>query len=217
VRINRYLANALGISRRKADYVIEHNKVLINGDVASLGANVTEADEVTLNGKKIALPNIAATTVMFNKPPGYVCSRDGQGSKTIYDLLPDEYKNLYSVGRLDKDSSGLLILTNDGELANKLTHPSFQKQKVYQVSLDKTLSEADKTSIQQGVELDDGISRLRLSGFGKEWQVTMVEGRNRQIRRTFEKLNYRITKLHRTQFGKYALDELTSGSSIKIQ
>ena len=133
----------------------------------------------------------------------------------MYDLLPAEYQQLKPVGRLDKDSSGLLLLTNDGQLAHELTHPSFQKEKQYVIRLDKELSEADfETITKKGVPLVDGISKFGLDYVNDqnyEWKVTMAEGRNRQIRRTFEALGYHVTKLHRTQFGPYQLHDLQQG------
>jgi 23S rRNA pseudouridine2605 synthase len=148
---------------------------------------------------------------MMNKPVGYVVSRNGQGSPTIYSLLPLQYHKLKPVGRLDKASSGLLLLTNDGNLANDLTHPSKQKVKIYEISLNLPLQPLHRQMISDhGIELEDGNSKLQLErreeGNDKDWTVTMHEGRNRQIRRTFGALGYDVTKLHRTQFGPYKLD-----------
>jgi 23S rRNA pseudouridine2605 synthase len=131
-------------------------------------------------------------------------------------LLPAAYHRLKPVGRLDKDSSGLLLLTDDGQLANQLTHPSYQKVKVYQVQLDRNLTNADQEAIEAGVKLEDGLSRLGLSGRGNNWQVQMSEGRNRQIRRTFEALGYRVIKLHRTGFGPASLAELPAGAYREV-
>jgi 23S rRNA pseudouridine2605 synthase len=158
---------------------------------------------------------------MLNKPVGYVCSRDGQGSQTVYDLLPSGLHSLKSVGRLDKDSSGLLLLTNDGNLAHQLTHPSFQKTKVYQVSLDKPLQPLHRQLISDhGIQLDDGVSQLELErltdGDDTQWRVRMHEGRNRQIRRTFESLGYDVRRLHRTGFGEFALSGLAMGHFTEI-
>ena len=140
-------------------------------------------------------------------------------SFTAIDIPYRKYRQLKTVGRLDKNSSGLILLTNDGDFAFKMTHPSFVKEKVYQVKLDKKLSADDKKIINDnGVELPDGISRLGLKQINedrKKWQVTMHEGRNRQIRRTFAALGYEVINLHRIRFGKYSLDELKSGE-IKI-
>lgn len=211
MRINRYLALATGMSRRAADEVIDSGQVIVNGQTAKNGAIVSQGDKITLDGKIVnKTPDLIL--IGLNKPVGYVCSRDGQGSKTIYDLLPAEFHHLKPVGRLDKDSSGLLLLTNNGKLAHELTHPSFAKQKIYEISLDKVLDDSDRRQIETGVQLDDGLSKLHLQGAAKDWTVIMNEGRNRQIRRTFAILNYKVQKLHRTQFGPYDLKNLPKGS-----
>jgi len=209
MRLNKFVASATGMSRRKADDVIAEGRVKVRNNVAGLGLKVEAKDTVTLDDKPLHLKE--NVTIMLNKPVGYICSRNGQGSQTIYDLLPPELHNLNAVGRLDKDSSGLLLLTNDGELAYKLTHPSFEKDKVYEIELDKALPAEGKAAIEHGVKLEDGSSALQLNGKDKKWIVTMSEGRNRQIRRTFEKLDLVVTKLHRIQFGSYSLADLAKG------
>lgn len=218
MRINRFLALATGISRRAADKAIASGQVIVNGVPATLGQVVSESDEIVFDNTALDIASIAAAPqlIMFNKPIGYVCSRDGQGSKTIYDLLPPELHSLKPIGRLDKDSSGLLLLTNDGKLAHTLTHPSFRKDKIYKVELNKSLVAADKAKIEQGVELEDGVSALVLQGAHKSWQVIMHEGRNRQIRRTFAALGYMVTALHRTHFGSYELHDLRPGDFKNI-
>lgn len=211
MRINKFLARATGLSRRAADAAIQAGRVQVNGQIAKLGDPISESDTVQLDGTTLARQT-DSLTIMLNKPSGYVCSRDGQGSRTIYDLLPAEYRHLKPVGRLDKDSSGLLLLTSDGDLANQLTHPRYGKSKRYQVVLDKPLEANDQVAIEQGVQLEDGPSQLALQGQGTDWQVTMSEGRNRQIRRTFTACGYTVTNLHRTDFGPYRLSpELTAG------
>lgn len=215
MRINRFVAQASGLSRRAADAAVAAGRVRLNGSLPLTGQAVRDGDTVTLDGQVLAVP-AACTTVMLNKPTGYVCSRRGQGSRTMYDLLPPELCQLKPVGRLDKDSSGLLLLTDDGELANRLTHPRFGKQKVYEIELDQPLRPADRQQIATvGVSLEDGPSRLQLrpqagSG-GRGWLVTMREGRNRQIRRTFAALGHRVVKLHRIQFGSYELGAVPPG------
>jgi len=214
MRLNRYIAQATGLSRRAADAAISAGRVLVDGQPPQLGQPVQPGQQVTLDGQKLSAQT-TTQTIMLNKPAGYVCSRDGQGSKTIYDLLPETYHHLKPVGRLDKDSSGLLLLTSDGDLAHKLTHPSFQKAKVYGIRLNHTLSPADfETITKTGVPLEDGLSKLGLdpaNNSNTQWRITMHEGRNRQIRRTFETLGYRVKTLHRTHFGPYALGTLASG------
>jgi 23S rRNA pseudouridine2605 synthase len=214
MRINKYIALATPLSRRDADKAIQAGRVTVNGQIPETGQEVTDADVVTLDSKPIT-PAVK-TTILFNKPAGYVCSRDGQGSQTIFELLPPEYQRLQSVGRLDKNSSGLLLLTNDGELANELTHPSREKRKVYEVVLGKALEPLHRQMIQDhGVQLDDGVSKFELArrddGDDRDWQITMHEGRNRQIRRTFQALGYEVLRLHRTTFGPYEINDLPVG------
>src|SRR3989344_4429257 len=214
MRINKFVAQCTALSRRAADSVIMEGLVSVNGVPAQTGQETKMIDEVRLDGQILKLPDVI--TVMLNKPVGYVCSRDGQGSRTIYDLLPAELHNLKPVGRLDKNSSGLLLLTNNGELAHKLTHPSFQKEKVYEVELDRPLDETDKHNIELGVQLEDGLSKLGLSGSGKSWIVKMSEGRNRQIRRTFKAMDYEVQRLNRVRFGSYSLGDLAPGSCKEL-
>lgn len=211
MRLNKYIALATGMSRRAADTAIADGRIRVNSVPPEQGVQVTESDKVTLDGQ--AITALKHTTIMFHKPVGYVCSRDGQGSQTIYDVLPMQYDHLKPVGRLDKYSSGLLLLTNDGNLANELTHPSRQKLKLYEVTLHKELQPLHRQMISDyGVELDDGRSKLVLDrledGNDKKWTVSMSEGRNRQIRRTFAALGYTVRELHRTQFGPYQLGNL---------
>jgi pseudouridine synthase len=154
--------------------------------------------------------------VAFNKPVGYVCSRRRQGDNpTIYELLPAEYRTLKPVGRLDKDSSGLILLSNDGDFALRMTHPRYSKVKRYDVAIDKPLEPLHQQMISDfGVDLDDGKSQLtleRISNDRTKWVVIMSEGRNRQIRRTFAALGYIVTQLHRTNFGNYTLNNLAPG------
>lgn len=219
MRINKFIALATGMSRRAADTVVEEGRVFLNGNPASTGERVSENDVVQLDNVVISLPT-ESTTILFNKPVSYVVSREGQGSKTIYDLLPQEYHQLKPVGRLDKDSSGLLLLTNDGDLAHELTHPSSKKIKIYEVTLDKPLQPLHRQMISDyGVELDDGSSKFELErlqeGNEKSWRIRMHEGRNRQIRRTFDALGYTVEKLHRTDFGPYQLASLKPGDYME--
>jgi 23S rRNA pseudouridine2605 synthase len=220
MRINKFIASGSTLSRRAADEAIAQGRVLINGGTPGPGQDVTANDVVTLDGTVIT-PVTETITVMMNKPAGYVVSRDGQGSDTIYSLLPPEYQHLNPIGRLDKYSSGLLLLTNDGQMAQDLTHPSRQKVKIYEVFLDKALQPLQRQMISDhGITLADGVSKLQLErqteGDDIAWVVSMHEGRNRQIRRTFEALGYRVTHLHRLSFGTYQLGGLTKGSFKKV-
>lgn len=219
MRINKFVAQATGLSRRAADAAIYEGRVLVNGAWPRAGQDVLPDDAVTLDDRSIT-PAVNTMTIILNKPAGYVVSRNGQGSKTVYDLLPAEYRGLKPVGRLDKDSSGLLLLTNDGGLANRLTHPRYAKTKVYEIGLSKSLAPLHQQMIHDhGIGLEDGRSRLRLektSEDAKQWRVTMQEGRNRQIRRTFAALGYTVTKLHRTHFGSFQLEQLQPGEFRQI-
>lgn len=204
------------MSRRAADAAIAEGKVRLNDAIPGPGSIVSPNDDVTLDGVTLAKPKTEFTTIMLNKPVGYVCSRNGQGNRTIYEILPPNLHHLKPVGRLDKNSSGLLLLTEDGTLAHHLTHPSFVKTKVYKIALNSPLEPSHEAQIQHGVTLDDGISKLELTALNQtdrhNWKVTMTEGRNRQIRRTFDALGYRVVKLHRTHFGDYVLGTLRRGA-----
>ena len=223
MRLNKFIAHATGISRREADELIRTGNVVVNGKAADLGCDVNPDDDtVTVNNQLVKLPT-EHTTIMLNKPVGYVCSRNAQakGVKTIYELLPDQYKALKTVGRLDKDSTGLILLTDDGDLAHQLTHPSFAKTKEYIVELDHALAPLHQQMISDfGINLDDGPSQLLLERLNDErtkFNVTMHEGRNRQIRRTFAALGYQVKSLHRTTFGPYTLGDLASGKWSALQ
>ncbi len=204
------------MSRRAADESIKRGEVTINSQTATLGTPVSHEDSVALLGQPLELRQLHY--IAFHKPVGYICTRSRQGnSKTIYDLLPPELHQLKSIGRLDKDSSGLLVLTNDGTLAQKLSHPTNQKTKHYQINLSRTLTISDKQKIESGILLEDGISKFTLTGQGHNWTATLIEGRNRQIRRTFSSLGYTVTRLHRTSFGNLELSHLPSGQFQDIQ
>jgi 23S rRNA pseudouridine2605 synthase len=225
MRINKFVAQATGLSRRAADRAVQEGRVAVNNRPAGVGDTVTDGSAVTLDSQPIALAR--SLTIMLNKPASYVCSRARQGNSTVYDLLPPEYHKLKPVGRLDKDSSGLLLLTNDGDLANQLAHPRYAKTKIYEITLDKPLTEVDKAKIERGVKVDDYVSQLRLSAINNlglktdtrtllgietlSWRVTMSQGHNRQIRRTFAALDYQVKILHRIRFGAYSLAALPAG------
>lgn len=238
IRLNKFLAERLGISRREADDLIAEGKVTLNGKKAELGSRVKTSDQVEIvknkhfpidknsnvcyNGSmRVVSHALNHVYLALNKPVGYVCSRKQQGdAQTIYALLPVKYHKLKTVGRLDKDSSGLILLTSDGDFAFKMTHPSFAKFKEYNVELDKPLEPLHQQMIADfGIEIGDGVSKLGLERVGttrKKWIVTMSEGRNRQIRRTFAALGYTVIKLHRTKFGNYNLSGLPSGEFVEI-
>ncbi|HET7630328.1 MAG TPA: pseudouridine synthase [Candidatus Saccharimonadales bacterium] len=216
-RLNKFLAHSLGLSRREADDIITAGRVTIDGRTAELGARFNPGQKLELDGKALDLSAPAYTYLALNKPGGYVCSRRPQGDwPTIYQLLPDKYHRLKTVGRLDRDSSGLLLLTDDGDFTFMMTHPKFHKTKTYEVGLDQPLQPLHRQMVSDhGIQLEDGLSRLQLERINDDddtaWRVMMHEGRNRQIRRTFAVLGYQVTRLHRTQFGPYDLGDLKAG------
>ena len=216
IRLNKFLAEKVGLSRREADNLIVDGKVLVNQRPAVLGARISETDEIICDGKIISTKKPEYIYLMLNKPVGYVSSRKAQGEvPTLYELLPEKYQKLKTVGRLDKNSSGLILLTNDGDFAFKHTHPKFYKLKTYLVELDQTLAPLHQQEISDfGIHLEDGLSKLFLTKLDEDrlkWQVEMSEGRNRQIRRTFAALGYKVVKLHRIEFGHYQLGDLKTG------
>ena len=223
IRLNKFLAQALGISRREADDIIASGKVLIDEKPAVLGQRIDKSNKVCYNDKIIPFEEAGKFLyVALNKPEGYVCSRKQQGdAPTIYDLLPEDLRALKTVGRLDKNSSGLILLTNDGDFAFKMTHPKFYKTKIYEVELDRALEPLHQQMIADfGIEIGDGVSKLGLTRLNDErtkFEVIMSEGRNRQIRRTFAAVGYDVVKLHRKQFGNYVLGDLKPGEYLFLK
>ena len=218
-RLNKFLAERLGISRHEADEIISDGKVTVDGKIAQLGVKIDKNNKVCYNNK-IVPQQAEYLYIMFHKPVGYVCSRRAQGSApTLYELLPQKYQHLKTVGRLDKDSSGLILLTNDGDFAFQMTHPKFRKTKVYEVELNRALEPLHQQMISDyGVMLDDGPSQFKvIKDEQNRYIVTLTEGRNRQIRRTFAALGYKVTKLHRTHFGKYELGNLAPEKYVIIK
>ncbi len=223
IRLNKFLAERLGISRREADDAITAGKVTVDAKKAGLGAriDIDKNPNVCYNGRMVSL-QAGYLYVALNKPRGVVCSKKSQdGGKTVYDLLPSKYRELKTVGRLDKDSSGLILLTNDGDFAFRMTHPKFVKTKVYEVKLERALEPLHQQMIADfGVQIGDGISKLgleRLDDTRKLWRIIMHEGRNRQIRRTFGALGYTVVELKRLSFGSYMLDGLREGECVEVK
>ena len=217
LRLNKYLANAGVCSRREADEFIQAGVVTVNGEVVTeLGTKILRTDEVKFHDAPVSLEK--KVYVLLNKPKDYVTtSDDPQQRKTVMDLVKDVCpERIYPVGRLDRNTTGVLLLTNDGDLASKLTHPKFLKKKVYHVHLDKNITAHDLQQIRDGITLDDGEIKADAVDYADERDKSQVgieihSGKNRIVRRIFENLGYRVTKLDRVQFAGLTKKNLRRG------
>ena len=217
LRLNKFLANAGVCSRREADEFIQAGVVTVNGEVVTeLGTKILRTDEVKFHDTPVSLEK--KVYVLLNKPKDYVTtSDDPQQRKTVMDLVKDVCpERIYPVGRLDRNTTGVLLLTNDGDLASKLTHPKFLKKKVYHVHLDKNLTSHDMDQIREGITLEDGEIKADAVEYADEHDKSQVgieihSGKNRIVRRIFESLGYRVTKLDRVQFAGLTKKNLRRG------
>ena len=217
LRLNKFLANAGVCSRREADEFIQAGLVTVNGEVVTeLGTKILRTDEVKFHDAVVSLEK--KVYVLLNKPKDYVTtSDDPQQRKTVMDLVKDVCpERIYPVGRLDRNTTGVLLLTNDGDLASKLTHPKFLKKKVYHVHLDKNLTAHDMQQISEGITLEDGEIKADAVAYADERDKSQVgieihSGKNRIVRRIFESLGYRVTKLDRVQFAGLTKKNLRRG------
>lgn len=218
MRINKYLASCGVASRRAADKMIEDGLVKINGKICSTGADVeVGSDSVTVNGKLVNIVKKYDYYIM-NKPKGYVCTvKDDKDRKTVMDLLPNNMKRLFPVGRLDYDTEGLLILTNDGDLTYKLTHPKNEVPKTYLVKTEKPVSDEDLQKLRSGVYIDGvktkkcNVRLIETTKTGSKLHITITEGRNRQVRKMFEAVNNCVDFLKRIKIGDLTLTGLDRG------
>ena len=217
LRLNKFLANAGVCSRREADEFIQAGLVTVNGEVVTeLGTKILRTDEVKFHDAPVSLEK--KVYVLLNKPKDYVTtSDDPQQRKTVMDLVKDVCpERIYPVGRLDRNTTGVLLLTNDGDLASKLTHPKFLKKKVYHVHLDKNLTAHDMDQIREGITLEDGEIKADAVEYADDRDKAQVgieihSGKNRIVRRIFESLGYRVTKLDRVQFAGLTKKNLRRG------
>ena len=222
MRLNRYLA-ACGLgSRRSCEQIVAEGRVFINGEeVRALATQVGDADEVIVDGRKMKAH--VDTTVILNKPPGFLCTRHDELEdprrepgirETVYKLLPDHLQSLHYVGRLDKDSEGLLILTNSGELTEKLTHPRFGVEKEYLIAVDRVFrGEEDRDQLLKGMMIEGGFAKAVAVEHIEPRVValTLTQGIKRQIRLMFEAIGYRVQRLQRVRIGAFTAPELRSG------
>lgn len=217
MRLNKYIAHCGIASRRAADTLIMQGHVTVNGTVVQeMGYKVQEKDVVKFKGKPVK-PVDKLVYYLLNKPRNVLStSQDERGRKTVIDILAKKVpERVYPVGRLDRNTSGLILLTNDGELTKKLSHPSHKVPKVYQVTLDKNLSLKDFESIRNGITLEDGEIKADslhyVEGTKREVQIEMHSGKNRIVRRIFEHLGYEIVKLDRVYYAGLTKKNLPRG------
>lgn len=222
-RLNKYIAASGICSRRKADELIESGAVIVNGKVIKeLGFQVGDKDKVFVN--KVLVRPKRLEYYKFYKPAGYITTSDDEkGRKTIYDVIPKELKELKPVGRLDKDSTGLLIMTNDGDLINQLTHPSVKVTKVYVVSVEGKVTINDLETMYKGIEIEKGkiayadASVIEITNKSTMLQITLTQGMNRQIRKMCDSLGHPVLSLKRVQHATISLEGLKRGQIKPIK
>jgi 23S rRNA pseudouridine2605 synthase len=212
-------------SRRKMADAIRNCRVTVNGQVAEnfrLPVNI-KTDHIQLDNKPVVLTAQKSVCLMINKPAGILSTtEDERGGRTVLDILPEKYRKLrlYPVGRLDKDTTGLLLLTNDGDLTNRLTHPRYEHEKEYLVHIAEKLTGANKQKLERGIELDDGTTapaKIReVSTSPYNYSITIHEGRKRQIKRMFAHLGYRVLALKRIRIGNLVLGDLKEGVTLEL-
>ncbi len=217
IRLNKFLANAGIASRRKADVMIQEGKVRINGKIVTdLGVKINPSrDKIFVNDKQVALVD-ESVYIVFNKPKDCITtSSDERGRTTVMDYIRIK-ERVYPIGRLDRNTTGVLLLTNDGEFTNRLMHPKFEVKKAYKVTLDKPLTRDDAQKLTSGVRLSDGMTKpaevyFVPQGKNKIIGIIIHEGRNRQVHRMFETLGYEIHKLDRIAYGDITYEGLPRG------
>ena len=223
MRINKFLAEKGIASRRHADEMIAACRVTINGELASLGANVEDGDTVCVDNVPVANTETQFEYYLMNKPKGVICTvSDDRGRKTVMDLLPEGVGRVFPVGRLDYDTEGLLLLTSDGDLAFRLTHPTSEIPKTYMARIEGTMTEKDLNPIRSGVELDGVLTKkckahiVETNKAYTKVHITITEGRNRQVRRMFESIGRNVSLLRRVNIGKLKLTGLDRGQVRKL-
>jgi 23S rRNA pseudouridine2605 synthase len=211
MRLNAFLARAGVASRRGADQLIKSGRVYVNGKLGQLNDDVSDTDDVKVNGRRVSTQNLRY--ILLYKPAGYVTTlKDPENRVKVTDLVKID-ERVVPVGRLDFNTTGALLLTNDGELTNKLMHPSFEVDKVYEAEVDGTITDEILNKLSIGVDLEDGktapAKATKLAG--NKIELTIHEGRNRQVRRMLEAVGLPVKKLHRSKYGPLDLDGLKPG------
>ncbi len=223
MRINKFLAEKGIASRRHADEMITAGRIKINGAVATLGANVEEKDVVYVDDTPISNEEKTEKFYIMNKPKGVVCTvSDDRGRKTVMDFLPSDAGRVFPVGRLDYETEGLLILTNDGDTAFRLTHPTSEIPKTYMARIEGTMTEKDLNRIRSGIELDGVMTKkckahiVETNKAYTKVHITITEGKNRQVRRMFEAIGRNVEFLKRVSIGNLKLTGLDRGEVRKL-
>lgn len=228
MRLNKFISNSGHCSRRAADDLIASGVVLVNNiPVKQMGTKVDpELDQVRIKGGPIISQPKNTLVLLMNKPKGYVCTKkDVNAKRTVYELLPEEYQTLFSIGRLDKDSEGLLVFTNDGELSQKLSHPKYNKEKVYRVHVRGKVIDEDIEQIEKGMtllEYKTAPAKAEIIWYDPKedrtiLEITLKEGKKRQIRNMFLALKKPVKKLVRLSFGKYKLGKMKPGDWMRMK
>ena len=221
MRLNAYLARAGLASRRRADELIRDGRVRVNGERGELNTVVGKRDVVEVDGERVALQRLAY--VLLNKPAGVVTTAsDPHGRKTVVDLVPAEPR-IVPVGRLDVDTTGALLLTNDGDLAHRLAHPRYGVPKVYEAEVEGSLASDDLARLRAGIELEDGLTApalVRVVGRGtrsSRIELTLHEGRKHQVKRMCEAVGHPVRHLHRIRYAELELDGLEPGQWRELE
>lgn len=217
IRLNRFIANSGVCSRREADDLIRNGLISVNGKIVTeMGLKVTSKDEIRYKNKKLSAEK--KVYILMNKPKGYVTTvEDPHADHTVLEIIGDECpERVYPVGRLDKSTTGVLLLTNDGEIAGKLTHPRYEKKKIYHVTLDRQVLKNDLFRLTEGVELEDGTVAADAVAYADSEDKSQIgielhSGKNRVIRRMFETLGYKVKKLDRVYFAGLTKKNLPRG------
>jgi len=222
MRLNKFLSRCGLDSRRNCDNIIKSKKIFINGNIVTdFSYQVKEDDVVTFNNKYLEIEDKSVIYIL-NKPKGYVCtSKDPQNRLKVIDLI-DTNIRLFTIGRLDRDTTGIILLTNDGDISNKLTHPKYNKEKKYYVKTKGKIEKPFLNKIKDGYRLEDGtkvkadIKLVSYSGNIFEWDILLKEGKNREIKRIFSNFNSKVTLIHRYSFCGIMLNNLKIGKYRKM-
>jgi 23S rRNA pseudouridine2605 synthase len=217
-RIQKIISKSGYTSRRKAEELIKQGKVYVNGELATLGMKVSYEDDIEVEG--VSIQREEKVYYLLNKPEGYICSLKDEKNRPVITELIDEDKRIYPVGRLDYNTTGLIILTNDGELDNILTHPSFHIEKTYIAKLDKKILTDDIYALKKGVVIDNRRctpTRVKVKSNNKyaTVEISIIEGRNHIVKKVFGALGYKVIRLHRSKYG-FLVDDIPEGNYRKL-